>query len=267
MASFQNPTKYLNALQLLFFTLVLLSLYGCSALDPQQANTQPVSHEIFDKLLKKHVDMSGLVSYVGFEEDREQLDEYLELLTTNPPNDQYWTVSEKMAYWINLYNAFTIDLILDHYPVESIKDIGANLQVPFVNTPWDIKFIEIAGEKYDLNNIEHNILRKVFEEPRIHFAINCASISCPSLRKEAYVGSRLEQQLREQATQFLNDPSRNQITAEKAEVSKIFQWFGGDFTKNGTLKEFLNQYAEQKILEDTDISYLNYNWSINETPN
>ena len=219
-----------------FFAAVALLLSGCSALDPQQANTQPVSHEVFDGLLKKHVDAMGLVSYTGFQKDRELLDQYLKLLTTNPPNDQYWTEPEKMAYWINLYNAFTIDLILGYYPVESIKDIGAKVQVPFVNTPWDIKFIEIAGEKYDLNNIEHNILRKIFEEPRIHFAINCASMSCPRLRREAYSGDKLDQQLQEQAIEFMNDPGRNQITAEKAEVSKIFQWFGGDFTKKGVFE-------------------------------
>ncbi len=267
MASIQNPTKYLPTQPLLFLALAALLLKGCSALDPQQANTQPVSHELFDILLKKHVDKSGLVSYAGFAEDREQLDQYLTLLTANPPNDQHWTEAEKLAYWINLYNGFTIALILDHYPVESIKDIGANLQVPFVNTPWDIKFIEIAGEKYDLNNIEHNILRKIFKEPRIHFAINCASMSCPKLRKEAYLGSKLEQQLQEQAIEFLNDPTRNQITADKAEVSKIFQWFSGDFTKDGSLREFLNQYAAQKILEDADIGYMDYDWTINETPN
>lgn len=267
MASIQNPTKYLPALQLLFLVLTALLLKGCSALDPQQANTQPVSHELFDGLLKKHVDNSGLVSYQGFAEDREQLDQYLTLLTSNPPNDQHWTREEKLAYWINLYNAFTIDLILDHYPVESIKDIGANLQVPFVNTPWDIKFIQIAGEKYDLNNIEHNILRKIFEEPRIHFAINCASMSCPKLRKEAYEASKIGRQLEEQAIEFLSDPLRNQIAADKAEISKIFQWFSGDFTKSGSLREFLNQYAQQKILEDADIGYMNYDWTINEIPN
>lgn len=267
MASFQKATKYLPLYQLLFGVIIAISMVRCSALDPQQANTQPVSHEIFDTLLKKHVDASGLISYKGFETDRMQLDEYLTVLTSNPPNDEYWTESEKLAYWINLYNAFTIDLILDHYPLASIKDIGSKVQVPFVNTPWDIKFIEIDGEKYDLNNIEHNILRKIFEEPRIHFAINCASMSCPKLRKEAYVAVKLEQQLQEQAVDFLNDPARNRITPEQAEISKIFQWFNGDFTKNGSLREFLNQYAGQRILEEADIDYMDYDWSINETSN
>ncbi|MDW3197449.1 MAG: DUF547 domain-containing protein [Cytophagales bacterium] len=267
MASFQKATKYLSLPQLLYGLIIAVLMASCNALDPQQANTQPISHEIFDVLLKKHVDASGLVSYRGFEKDREQLDQYLDLLTDNPPNDQHWTEPEKLAYWINLYNAFTIDLILDHYPVESIKDIGAKVQVPFVNTPWDIKFIEIAGEKYDLNNIEHNILRKIFEEPRIHFAINCASMSCPKLRAEAFKASKLEEQLQEQAVEFLNDPARNLISPDKAEVSKIFQWFSGDFTKSGSLREFLNQYVQQKILEEADIDYMDYEWSINETPN
>ena len=267
MASIENPTKYLSTPQLLFLVWGAIFMKGCSALDPQQANTQPVSHELFDTLLKKHVDDEGLVAYSGFAEDRPQLDQYLKLLTANPPNDQHWNESEKLAYWINFYNAFTIDLILDHYPVESIKDIGSKLQVPFVNTPWDIKFIEIAGEKYDLNNIEHNILRKLFNEPRIHFAINCASMSCPRLRREAYKASMLEEQLQDQAIAFINDPSRNLIHAGDVEVSKIFQWFSGDFTENGSLREFLNQYALQKISEDADIGYMDYDWSINEKPN
>lgn len=257
----------MNTWRLLYLVIAVFLLEGCGALDPQQANTQPVSHDRFDGLLKKHVSPSGLVSYAGFKEDQDELEQYLETLTDHPPNDANWTNSEKLAYWINLYNAFTVQLILDHYPVKSIKDIGAELQVPFVNTPWDIKFIEIAGQEYDLNNIEHNILRKLFDEPRIHFAINCASMSCPPLRREAYVANKLEQQLTEQAVIFLNDSARNLITDEKAEVSKIFRWFQGDFTKKGTLKDFINQYAERRIMDDTDITYMDYDWAINETPN
>lgn len=267
MASFQLASKYHKGIQILFVGLLSVLLDGCSALDPQQANTQPVTHEAFDALLKKYVAPSGLVSYIGFQEDRAKLQDYLEYLTSNPPNDDNWNESEKLAYWINLYNAFTIELVLQYYPIASIKDIGASVQVPFVNTPWDIKFIEIGKEKYDLNNVEHNIIRQIFDEPRIHFAVNCASISCPKLRREAYTGARLDSQLQEQAIDFLNDPERNEIGPEKAEISKIFRWYGGDFTKKSSLREFLNQYAQQKMIEGADIGYKDYDWSLNELRN
>ncbi|MCK5368247.1 MAG: DUF547 domain-containing protein, partial [Cyclobacteriaceae bacterium] len=167
-------------------------------------------------------------------------------------------------YWINAYNAFTVKLIIDHYPLESIKDIGSAIQIPFVNSPWDIKFIEINGKKLDLNNIEHSILRKKFDEPRIHFAINCASFSCPKLRREAYVANNLDVQLEKQAIQFINDLERNSISGSHAEVSKIFSWFKGDFTKEGSLVDFLNQYSNTEIGKESKISYMNYNWALNE---
>ncbi|MEM9324049.1 MAG: DUF547 domain-containing protein [Bacteroidota bacterium] len=241
-----------------------LGLCGCSAIDPQKAETSPVSHEIFDELLARHVDKQGYLDYEGVMTDRAKLRRYLTLITQNPPNDQQWSSSEKLAYWINLYNAFTIELVLDYYPVASIKDIGSSIQVPFVNTPWDIKMIEIDGKKYDLNNVEHNILRKIFDEPRIHFAINCASASCPKLRREAYRADIIDRQLHEQTIDFINDPERNDITTRPAQISKLFQWWKGDFTRDGTVREYINQYAAEPLEEGADIDYLEYDWSINK---
>ena len=246
----------------LFFVLLIIN--ACGTLNPQQAKTKPVSHQLFDELLKRHVTDEGWVNYRGFMADSGQLTQYIELLSNNAPNDSNWSEDDQMAYWINLYNAATIDLVLQYYPVKSIKDIGSSIQVPFVNTPWDIRFIEIAGEKYDLNNIEHNILRKKWEEPRVHFAINCASYSCPKLRTEAYEGDLLQRQLDEQARAFINDDSRNDITEAGASLSKIFDWFGGDFTKKMPLRNFINQYADVKISEKTEITYKDYNWKLND---
>ena len=242
----------------------LFFINACGTLNPQQAKTKPVSHRLFDELLKRHVTDEGLVNYQGFMTDSVQLTAYIELLSNNAPNDSNWSEDDQMAYWINLYNAATIDLVLKHYPVESIKDIGSSIQVPFVNTPWDIQFIEIAGKQYDLNNIEHNILRKKWAEPRIHFAINCASYSCPELRREAYEGALLQRQLDEQARAFINDDFRNDITEQSAELSKIFDWFSGDFGKLMPLRDFINQYADQKISEETKITYKEYNWKLND---
>ena len=246
--------------------LFFLLLSSCGSSSPQQAGTEPVSHEIFDQLLKRNVTPEGWVRYEGFDKDRAELKKYLDLLQKNAPNDA-WSESEKLAYWINAYNAFTIELVLQHYPVESIKDIGSKIQIPFVNTPWDIKFIKIGGNELDLNNIEHSILRKEFDEPRIHFAINCASYSCPVLRNEAYTAGKLEEQLEEQAFAFINDPRRNDISSSSARLSKIFDWFSGDFTKKRALWEYLNQYANTPLNETTKIEYLEYDWALNDARN
>lgn len=237
---------------------------SCGAINPSMEGTTPVDHSIFDALLKTHVDPDGNVDYKALLQDSAKLNQYLKLLSDNPPNARSWTPNDQLAYWINAYNAFTLQLIINHYPVKSIKDIGSKIQIPFVNTPWDIKFIRIGDKKYDLNNIEHNILRKNFNEPRIHFAIVCASFSCPKLRQEAYVGTKIEQQLTEQAKDFLANKHKNMITAEKIKISKIFSWFKGDFTENGSLTDFLNRYAPVSIQKDADVSFMDYNWILNE---
>ncbi|MFY0600399.1 MAG: DUF547 domain-containing protein [Cyclobacteriaceae bacterium] len=249
---------------MLFISAFILFL-GCAQLNPTDEKSIPISHEIFDQLLKKYVDEKGLVDYSGLLLEKEELGKYLNLISGNAPNDDTWSKEAQLAYWINAYNAFTISLILDHYPLESIKDIGSSIQVPFINTPWDIKFLKIAGEEYDLNNIEHNILRKKWEEPRIHFAINCASLSCPKLRAEAYTEEKLETQLAEQAVAFINDDFRNEINQEKVEISKIFKWFSGDFKKKTDLIGFLNQYSNIQISSDAEIDYKDYRWALNDS--
>lgn len=221
------------------------------------------SHQQWDKLLKKYVNASGKVDYARFQKAKGELEPYLKTLSDNPPQKS-WSENEEKAYWINAYNAFTVSLILQHYPVKSIKDIGDKIKIPFVNTPWDIKFIQIGGKKYDLNNIEHGILRKKYNDPRIHFALVCASLSCPKLRSEAYTATQLDAQLEDAGKTFLNDPFKNKVNADKAEVSKYFSWYKGDFTKKGTLVDFINRYSTVKINSGTKISFLDYNWSLNE---
>lgn len=251
------------------FSLILLTIIifqQCSGDSPSKKGSKSINHNLWNDLLNKYVEDDGMVNYIGFQSDSADLTSYLELLKTNPPDEETWSKEEQIAFWINAYNAYTVKLIIDHYPLQSIKDIGSVIQIPFVNSPWDIKFIEINGVKLDLNNIEHDILRKKFDEPRIHFAINCASFSCPKLRREAYVASQLERQLQEQAINFINDPERNVITIHDITISKIFDWFKGDFTKNGSLIDFLNQYSKVKIEQVAGVSYLDYNWMLNENP-
>ncbi|MFT6868729.1 MAG: hypothetical protein ACJA08_003584 [Cyclobacteriaceae bacterium] len=248
----------------LVFILAIILFQGCVQLNPTQPGTQPISHQLWNDLLLKHVTKNGLVNYEDMKSDSLRLQAYLKLLSDNAPSET-WSREEKLAYWINTYNAFTIALVLDHYPIGSIKDICSSIQIPFINSPWDIEFIEIAGETYDLNNLEHNILRQNWDEPRIHFAINCASFSCSQLRNEAYSAENLDTQLNEQAIAFINDDFRNDIDTKEAQLSKIFQWFSGDFEKNGTLRDFVNQYSDQKIIDGMKISYKDYDWRLNTT--
>lgn len=239
-----------------FFVSILVSiaLFGQSG----------VSHSSYDELLQKYVDDKGLVNYKGLMGERQKLKSYLSILEDNPPQEE-WTRDEKLAYWINAYNAFTLELILEHYPVETIKDIGSTIKIPFVSTAWDVKFINIGGEEYDLNNIEHGIIRKEFDEPRIHFALVCAAVSCPKLQNRAYLPEKLDEQLTKAAREFLGNPAKNNIeSSSKATLSKIFNWYGGDFNNNGTLIEFINKYSSMKLNKDADIDWMDYNWALNE---
>lgn len=241
------------------FILVFSSTFGTEKTPPSSAP----SHEIWDALLKKHVTDNGSVNYEGFKKDREKLKQYLDLLSKSNPNEK-WSRDERMAFWINAYNAFTVELILRHYPVESIKDIGSKIKIPFVSTAWDIKFITIGGKDYDLNNIEHSVLRKQFDEPRIHFAINCASYSCPKLLNEAFTADKLESQLQQAAKDFVNDKRKNLISANKLELSQIFNWYKGDFTKKTSLIAYIQQFTSVKISPKAEVNYMEYNWSLNK---
>lgn len=233
---------------------------GCKVREYTSA-AQPVTHELWDSLLQAHVSPAGWVDYSGFQKDQALLNRYLKQLGDHHPNDAHWSRNEQLAYWINAYNAFTVQLILRHYPVAGIKDIRNG--IPFLNSVWDIQFIEIEERTYDLNNIEHGILRSQFEEPRIHFALNCASVSCPKLWNRAYTAEDLDAQLDRAALEFLDDPLRNRIQErQRVELSKIFSWYKGDFQPD--LITFLNRYVDPPLAQDTRIQYLDYDWDLND---
>lgn len=230
----------------------------------ENASAAPVDHSAFDRLLKKYVNEKGLVNYKGFKSEMKAFDQYLDMLSKNPPASS-WSKKEEMAYWINAYNAFTIKTILKHYPVQSIKDIGSKIQIPFVNTPWAEKFFAIGGEKMSLDNIEHGTLRKKFDDPRIHFALVCASISCPRLRNEAFTAEKLDAQLDDQGEEFLNNSAKNKISKDQARLSKYFDWYKGDWNNNGqSVVKWVNKYSTTDITSNTKIEYLDYNWNLNE---
>lgn len=213
------------------------------------------NHDNWSILLQEHVSIQGNVDYKGFRTDRIALLNYIASLGENLPTDT-WTKEEKLAYWINAYNAMTVDLILRHYPIKSIKDI---------KKPWQQRHWKLGEKWYDLNEIEHKILRKM-KEPRIHFAIVCASFSCPKLQNEAFDALKLESQLENATKTFINDPKRNYITPTKIELSKIFAWFDKDFLVNntGSIIQYINRYSDVKISQKTSKRFMNYNWDLNE---
>lgn len=242
--------------------LFLLLISSCSNSQDSGLSEEPPNHQPFTVLLSKYV-IGDQVDYNGLQSDSVSLNSYLSILSNNGPSDS-WTKNARLAYWINAYNAFTLKLIIDHYPVSSITDLHPAIYIPMMNTVWHQKFFKIGGIEMSLDEIEHSILRKEFNEPRIHFAINCASVSCPPLRNEAYTPDDLEEQLNEQAKQFINDSKRNRITIDEIEISKIFSWFAKDFKKEGSLINYLNKYSNTPISESADINYMYYDWSLND---
>lgn len=243
---------------------MLFTIFSCQSSTLGMAGTTPPSHQTWDQLLKANVSSTGIVDYKGFIKEKAKLEQYLKLISENAPDRKTWSKQEQLAYWINAYNAFTVKLIVDKYPVKSIRDLGPELKIPLIKDVWHYKFFKIGGVESSLDEIEHSILRKEFEEPRIHFAVNCASVSCPPLLNEAFVASKLEAQLDKVASGFINDSSRNKITENNAQISSIFSWFKGDFTKKGSLIDFLNFYSKVKIKPSAKISHLDYNWNLNE---
>jgi hypothetical protein len=246
---------------LILITVVLVSVWFSFSLGA--ADKIDDLHATWDKLLKKHV-KNGLVDYNGFATDVKQLDRYLE--TLEKIDISTYNREQKLAFWINAYNAFTVKLILDHYPIKSIRKI--------IN-PWGKRFCKAAGQTLSLDDIEHKILRQKFNEPRIHFAVVCAGIGCPDLQSFAFQPGKLNDQLALAARQFFASPKHFYIKENGdtiiIHISKIFSWFGKDFGK--TKKEraaFMLPYLEQSPAEklkkaaSLDFKYLPYDWKLNE---
>ncbi len=210
------------------------------------------SHAIWDGLLRKYVNSAGRVNYAGLKNEMGKLNEYLDVLAANPPQTA-WARGEKMAFWINAYNAFTVKLILDNYPVSSITRLHGG-------QPWKVRWIKIGGKTYTLDEIENSILRPKFKDARIHFAVNCAAKSCPPLLNRAWTAQNLESNFEKQARAFINNPAFNKISPSAVQVSKIFEWYAADF---GDLTGFLNRYSKVKIKPGAKVSYLDYDWALN----
>lgn len=203
----------------------------------------------YEAVLKTYVDKNGMVNYAGLQQNRAGLDTYIQSL--EKPDTEGWNEQDWIAFWINAYNARTLQVIIDHYPTEGIRKIrGA----------WTKLKVPILGKERTLDEIEHKILRKEFNEPRIHMALVCAARSCPKLRNEPYTGARLDEQLADQSRDFLSRPDRFRIEDSTARISQIFKWFKKDFE---SVPEFIRIYSGQDISK-LKIKYQHYDWSLNE---
>jgi len=261
--------------------LLITALLSWQAL-ATAGSTTAFDHSEWDRLLQAHVvplnnGVATAVDYQGMAAQRAWLNEYLAALAA-VDQEQFdrWPTSEQLAFLINAYNAWTVELILTAWPdLESIKDLGS-----LFRSPWRQAFVTLLGEQRSLDDIEHQLIRGSgrYNEPRIHFAVNCASIGCPALRVEAYTGSKLDRQLDEQTKRFLKDRSRNRITADTLQISSIFKWYREDFEKGWQgfhhLTGFLAAYADALGLSATQvkqlqagnmaIEYLDYDWRLNQ---
>jgi len=261
----------------------VLSLLGCVFCFTTISYAFDHTHAEWDRLLRENVhwDRRGVAStvdYRAFARQQAELDRYLKSLSAvTQENYNSWQKKQQLAFLINAYNAFTIKLVLSAYPeLESIKELGS-----FFSSPWKKRFFHLLGEERSLDDVEHGLIRQpgVFDDPRIHAAVVCASIGCPGLRDEAFLADRLDEQLEDSLRRFLSDRTRNRYNAEtdELEVSKIFDWYGDDFIGyrgHPSVAAFLGDYAEVLADDkasrlrikagDTPLEYLDYDWRLND---
>ncbi len=269
--------------------LFVFLLVGVSLWLAGTARASGFDHSPYDRVLKQYVH-NGLVDYRGLKAHPEDLHIYLKQLETlDPEIYQHWSRADQIAFWINAYNAITLEGILRHYPIQ-YGGIIARVRFPKssirqIDGFWDTVFIKVMGKDLTLNDIEHKILRGQFKEPRIHFALVCASLGCPKLASFAFVGDSLEQQLERQARVFIRDPQKVHLDRKKKVLflSSIFDWYGEDFRPFAAQASGLDRYSRTerdvvafvlKYLSPEDrmfvqqhqpeIEYLPYDWSLNE---
>jgi len=242
--------------------LLLSTLAACLLLAAAPAQAQPVDNALFAQVLTRHV-RDGHVDYSGLKADPSSLDAYLaQLAAADLPS---LSERDRFAAYINLYNAATIKLILDHFPVASIRDIGG-----MFGSPWKLPVVRTRSGAITLDALEHEILRKQFKDARLHAAINCASKGCPPLSPEPYESSRLDEQLDRASRAFVHTPDRARLTGDTLFVSAIFDWFEADFGGADGVIAFVARHADPALRDalaahggKIKLKYLPYDWSLN----
>lgn len=239
-------------------SIILLSILSTDAAEFDHG------HEAFSAILREHVHGASF-DYGALKKNSSPLEHYLGSLgAVGKKEFDGWTETQQIAFLINLYNAATLKLVIDHYPVKSIKDIGG-----LFSTPWKQDVVSLFGEKTTLDHVEHGLLRKDYREPRVHFAVNCASVGCPNLRAEAFRAEVLDRQLDEQARTFLADSSRNRVEGGVLYLSPIFDWFSEDFTRSGSVADYVAPFlpeADRKVVASGNpkVKFTDYDWSLND---
>lgn len=245
-------------LKILFASMTVLVIALCGSIKAGEL------HHKYDLLLQKYV-KNGRVDYAAFHRSKQDvaaLGAYIETLEKTNPDKL--TKNDALAYWINLYNAVTLRLILDNYPVDSIKDIGG-----LFSSPWKKKLVQVNGRTLTLNQIENEIIRPKFKDARIHFALNCASIGCPPLASHAYLGNSIDKQLDAASSYALSRENWFKLT-NSIEVSKIFDWYAQDFIDYaGSVRHYIARYRPELksvLLDETkSLAFKSYNWKLNKT--
>lgn len=225
-----------------------------------EANTQEVSHQAWQQLLDRYLSQQGmhtLFDYANVEiSDREKLQTYINQLARLDPRTL--NKQQQYAYWINLYNALTVNIILEHYPVSSITKIGGWFRFG----PWNLPLLEIASQKLTLNDIEHRILRPIWQDPRIHYVVNCASLGCPNLQSEAFTAQNIDRLLEKSTHEFINSEKGAKITKDQLILSSIYQWYADDFGSQAELMAHLSLYRPELTTYRGTIRY-EYDWRLN----
>lgn len=238
------------------------------------ADARTIDHSAYAAFLDRYLlvdDPSG-VNLVRYESvsvvDRRALQAYLDYLQGVAISG--YNRNEQFAYWVNLYNAATIELILEHYPVESIRDINISPGL-FASGPWDAEILEVEGTALTLNDVEHRILRPLWEDPRIHYAVNCASYSCPNLAPAPYTAANFDSLLDEMASAYVNHPRGVEFDGGRLYLSSIYNWYQEDFgdSLDGVIKhllEFAQGETARRLREHSGGARYRYDWDLNQAP-
>ncbi|WP_332403193.1 DUF547 domain-containing protein [Vibrio metschnikovii] len=259
--------KFLLSLLSLFWSLSISAAPKSELWDfwnqSNEANTQEVSHQAWQQLLDRYLSQQGmhtLFDYANVEiSDREKLQTYINQLARLDP--RILNKQQQYAYWINLYNALTVKVVIDHYPVSSITKIGGWFRFG----PWNLPLIEIANQKLTLNDIEHRILRPIWQDARIHYVVNCASLGCPNLKPEAFTADNIERLLEQAAYEFINSDKGVNIHNRRLILSSIYQWYAEDFGSQDELLDHLIRYRPA-LANDERIKRsfrYEYDWQLN----
>ncbi|GAB3528063.1 DUF547 domain-containing protein [Photobacterium alginatilyticum] len=250
--------------------LLLVSATGCAApradlwsywQQSNETNTATIDHSLWQQTLDSYLvaqPKQTLFRYRAVSSsDKYNLDRYIRKLTATDP--RRYSKDEQFAYWVNLYNALTVQLILDNYPLKSITKLGGL----FSFGPWDEKLVTINGNNLSLNDIEHRILRPIWKDPRIHYVVNCASLGCPDLQPTAFTASNSEKLLEQSANRFINSAKGVRVSDDNVRLSSIYDWYSVDFGSTSSLQKHLNRYRQGQPVQLNKVSY-DYDWALNE---